>query len=140
MKMYYRVGGVKSVSCKPAILLGKKVNSGPFVHSLSNLEDNRLQSTGLKDALSNSIRMTIYPNPFNESTNIRYFLEKPSKLQVEIYNVIGEKVKSLLNEKQGAGDYQIEINASDVGNTTGLYYLKFKVDEEVVIKKIMMSR
>ena len=139
-KMYYRVGGVKSVSCKPAVLLGKKANSGPFVHSLSNLEDNRLQATGLKDALSNSIRMSIYPNPFNESTNIRYFLEKPSKLQIEIYNVIGEKVKSLLNEKQGVGEYQIEINASDVGNTSGLYYLKFKVDEEVVIKKIMMNR
>jgi len=141
-KMYYRVGGVKATACDPAELGGKKASSGPFVHSLSNLEDNRLQSsgTGINNRLADAMNLSVYPSPFTDLATISYTLQKSSKMKVEIYNVVGEKMGEILNETQVAGTHKLEMKASDVNYVGGLYYLKISVDQNTIIKKTMLTR
>ncbi|KAA3617499.1 MAG: T9SS C-terminal target domain-containing protein [Calditrichaeota bacterium] len=67
-----------------------------------------------------------YPNPFNPSTTIKYQLPKTSKVDLSIYNLLGQKVISLVNKKQQSGQYAIEWDAS--GFSTGVYYYQLKTD------------
>jgi hypothetical protein len=61
-----------------------------------------------------------YPNPFNPSTTIGYRIPKTSNIELSIYNVIGQKVVTLINKTQPAGIYQIPWDAS--GFSSGVYY------------------
>jgi hypothetical protein len=139
-RMFYRVGGVKAVPCVSTGLPGKKTSSGPYVHSLSNLEDNRLQGTGISNKLADAFKLTIYPSPFTDVAIINYTLQKPTTMKVEIYNVVGEKIGVLADESQTAGSHVLEMKASDVNFVNGLYYLRFVADYQVIIRKVMLSR
>ena len=68
-----------------------------------------------------------YPNPFNPSTIIRFSIKNDSRVMLTIFNVLGEKVASLLNEVMRAGEHQVEFDASggSGGNrqlTSGIYF------------------
>ncbi len=64
-----------------------------------------------------------YPNPFNPSTTINYALPYVSKVQLSIYNILGQRVKVLVNNTvMAAGNYNIQWNASSF--SSGLYLLK----------------
>ena len=64
-----------------------------------------------------------YPNPFNPSTTIYYVLPTKSKVRIQIYNILGQLVKELVNEEQKAG-YQSIIWHANV--TSGLYFYKLE--------------
>jgi hypothetical protein len=138
--LYYRIAGIKADPCDPAGLLGKKASSGPFVHSLSNLNENRIEGTGIINPLADGLQLAVYPSPFTDQTTINYNLEKPTRMKVEVYNVIGEKLKVLLDENQSAGYHKVEMKAADVNYKPGVYYLRITVDEGVVIRKTMLTR
>ncbi|KAA3617501.1 MAG: T9SS C-terminal target domain-containing protein [Calditrichaeota bacterium] len=65
-----------------------------------------------------------YPNPFNPTTTIEYQLPKTSKIQLSIYNLLGQKVATLVNKKQSAGKYSVEWDAT--GFSSGLYFYKLE--------------
>ena len=84
-----------------------------------------------------------YPNPFNPSTTIKYSLSSPSYLQMDIYNIKGQKVKSLVNEYRHAGDHSIiwngtDENGKDVGS--GVYFYRMKAEGYVSTKKMVMMK
>jgi hypothetical protein len=62
-----------------------------------------------------------YPNPFNPSTKIRYTIPAQSMINLEVYNIIGEKIDVLKNEMQQPGTY--EINWSGSNHPSGIYLL-----------------
>lgn len=65
VNLYYRIGGEKLKACDPNGLIKQKTTAGPYVHSLSNLEDNRLKETGI---FASSEQIKIYPNPMTDAT------------------------------------------------------------------------
>jgi hypothetical protein len=68
-----------------------------------------------------------YPNPFNPTTNIKYALPVDSKLTMEIYNVLGQRVRTLVNGDQPAGYHSVEWNGTGNGNqqlASGIYFLQ----------------
>lgn len=65
-----------------------------------------------------------FPNPFNPSTVIKYSLPEDQFVSLEIFNSIGQKVKTLVNEMQTAGRYNITFNAD--GLASGIYIYKIK--------------
>lgn len=72
-----------------------------------------------------------YPNPFNPETTISYALPQNAEVTLNIYNVTGQMVKSLVNESKAAGWYEIQWSGLD--NTgqplsSGMYYGQLKVD------------
>jgi hypothetical protein len=79
-----------------------------------------------------------YPNPFNPNTIISYQLPEISKVELTIYNVLGQKVTTLVSETQTTGNYQIEWNASGFGS--GVYIYQLKTDTHVETKKMMLLR
>ncbi|MCD6162765.1 MAG: DNRLRE domain-containing protein [candidate division Zixibacteria bacterium] len=79
-----------------------------------------------------------YPNPFNNSTTISYNLIKSSDVAVEIYNILGHKVKTLVNTVQHAGNYQVAWNAADL--SSGVYFYTIKVGEIAQTKKLVLLK
>jgi hypothetical protein len=79
-----------------------------------------------------------YPNPFNPSTTIEYFLPKSSQVNISVYNVLGQKVTTLLNTRQSAGEQRIEFNASDL--SSGVYFYKLQADDFVQVNKMLLMK
>ncbi len=67
-----------------------------------------------------------YPNPFNPTTIIKFSIPEVSEVNLAIYNVLGEKVAEVLNEKMEAGSYEHQWDASDIGSGVYIYELKTK--------------
>jgi len=68
-----------------------------------------------------------YPNPFNASTVIRYSLPDNARVKIEIFNILGQKVKTLVDEVQTAGYKTVEWNGTNAQNRTvasGVYFYK----------------
>lgn len=83
------------------------------------------------------------PNPFNPITTIRYNISKRAHVKLEIFNVLGEKVCSLVNKVQSTGEHVITWDGSDKnGNLipSGLYYYKLEVGKRVSSRKMVLLR
>ena len=74
-----------------------------------------------------------YPNPFNPTTLITYQLPKSSEVELNIYNVLGQKVITLVTRRQKAGYHQVEWDAS--GFASGVYYYRLQTDAGFVQSK-----
>jgi len=71
-----------------------------------------------------------YPNPFNPKTVISYRLAVYSKVELNIYNILGQKVATLVNKKQAAGRHTVEWHAG--GLAGGVYFYRLKTDNGCV--------
>ncbi|MCK4322561.1 T9SS type A sorting domain-containing protein [candidate division WOR-3 bacterium] len=84
-----------------------------------------------------------YPNPFMDKTKIEYTLPKISNVNIAVYNVLGARVKSLLNDKQNAGIYTITWDGRDKnGNKlpSGFYFLRLEAGEYKGTRKLLLIR
>jgi hypothetical protein len=79
-----------------------------------------------------------YPNPFNPSTTIRYQLPVASEVKLEVYDVLGKKIATVVNERQSAGSYQVVWNAS--GLSSGTYFYRLQAGTFVETKKMIMVK
>jgi len=79
-----------------------------------------------------------HPNPFNPLTMINYQLPMTNEVELSIYNLLGERIITLVSEKQQAGSYQVEWDAS--GFASGVYYYRIKAGEFVKTKKLILLR
>ncbi|NOZ61692.1 MAG: T9SS type A sorting domain-containing protein, partial [Calditrichaeota bacterium] len=84
-----------------------------------------------------------YPNPFNPTTTIAYNVPKDSKIQIEIYNLMGQKVKTLFSGFNAAGSHKIEWDGTnDVGKplTSGVYLLTLRSGNFVTAKRMTLLK
>ncbi|MFW5872442.1 MAG: PKD domain-containing protein [bacterium] len=136
MKKYYRVAGVLKNPCIPNGKL--KSNAGPFSRSLSNLEDNRQQGTGLLGTkLADNARLSVYPNPYSGSTNIKYLLASDAQVEINVLDMVGRHVGRLVSKYQQAGEYKLQFNAKSLGYGAGIYLLEMKANNQRIIEKIV---
>jgi hypothetical protein len=77
-----------------------------------------------------------YPNPFNPGTEISFSLAKSSFVTLEIYNSLGQKVATLINNEMNSGSHKIKFNASDL--SSGVYYYKIDAGEFQAVKKMLV--
>ncbi|MFH2057246.1 MAG: T9SS type A sorting domain-containing protein, partial [bacterium] len=90
-------------------------------------------------ALPNAISLREnYPNPFNPTTTISYSLPEAAPVRLEIFNVVGQQVTTLVDQYQSPGDYQIEWNASSVAS--GVYFYRLTVNDFVETKKMILTK
>ena len=91
-----------------------------------------------------SVRLEIYPNPFVQLSTIRYSIPNPGWVELKLYNLMGQLVRTLVDGGQTAGDYIINWDEKDNnGNlvTSGIYFVKLKLDDGVSQnKKLLLSR
>jgi len=72
-----------------------------------------------------------YPNPFNPITQIEYTLQNPAQVTLQIYNLLGQKVKTLVNEQKPAGSYRIfwdGKNEAGITVASGIYFYRLKAN------------
>ncbi len=84
-----------------------------------------------------------YPNPFNPSTVITFNLAKKTDVELNVYSVTGQKVRSLVKGNQKAGQYTVTWNGrNDVGQkvASGLYFYKIEADDFVASKKMILIK
>ena len=84
-----------------------------------------------------------YPNPFNPKTIIKYAIPRDEKVEIVIYNTLGQKVKTLVNAQQKAGYYTVEWNATNnSGNKvgSGIYFYSVKAGKHSAIKKMVLLK
>jgi len=79
-----------------------------------------------------------YPNPFNPTTIINYELQITNDVEINIYNLLGEKVATLVSEIQNAGNYQVEWNAGHLAS--GVYFYRLKAGNFTDIKKMILLK
>ncbi len=80
-----------------------------------------------------------YPNPFNPSTTIQYSLPEAGTVNINIYNILGENVKTIINNStQTAGSYKAVFNASAL--PSGIYFYRLEVNDFVQVKKMILMK
>jgi hypothetical protein len=79
-----------------------------------------------------------YPNPFNPTTTIHYSIEKPSRVQIKIYDATGRLVKSLVDEEKQVGEYNVLLDAA--GWASGVYFYKIQAGEFRQNRKLLLLK
>jgi hypothetical protein len=79
-----------------------------------------------------------YPNPFNLITNIRYQLTNNKFVTFKVFDVLGKEIKTLVNERQNAGTYELKFDGS--GLPTGLYFYKLECENNISVKKMILMK
>ncbi|HGY57118.1 MAG TPA: T9SS type A sorting domain-containing protein [Caldithrix abyssi] len=79
-----------------------------------------------------------YPNPFNPTTAISYRLSAVNDVELTVYNVLGQKIRTLVNEKQPAGKYTVKFNADHL--SSGVYFYRLKAGTYVSQRKMLLLR
>ncbi|MFQ5607749.1 MAG: T9SS type A sorting domain-containing protein, partial [Candidatus Zixiibacteriota bacterium] len=79
-----------------------------------------------------------YPNPFNPSTTINFSLPKKAQVSLAIYNILGRRVATLVDEEVPAGEHSVTWNASNFA--TGIYFYQLKSGETKISKKALLLK
>ncbi len=86
-----------------------------------------------------------YPNPFNPSTKINFGLKKAGNVEITVYNILGNKVATLLNGYKPAGNHSVSFDASNLpagrqGLSSGVYLYRIVTNEFVQTRKMILEK
>ena len=87
---------------------------------------------------NNNLLKQNYPNPFNPTTTISFNLPRRSYVELNIYNVLGVKLVTLIKGVKSAGSYSVQFNASDY--PSGLYIYELQTDNYKQTKKMIYMK
>jgi hypothetical protein len=79
-----------------------------------------------------------YPNPFNPSTSFRYSIPQTSKVVIKVYDILGNKIATLMDEVKPAGTYELTWNAADL--PSGVYFYQLKAGSYMNTKKMILMK
>jgi aminopeptidase N len=79
-----------------------------------------------------------YPNPFNPETTIQYNLPQSIHVKIEVFNLLGQKIKTILDANRNAGNHQIQFNAE--GIASGVYFYKLEAGNYISIRKLIFIK
>jgi hypothetical protein len=101
------------------------------------------ETVGVKDRSDDAVPLSYslsqnYPNPFNPTTAINYSIRKTGLVKIELYNTLGQKVRTLVNEVKPAGSYKLEVGANDL--TSGLYFYRISAGDFVQTRKMVLMK
>jgi hypothetical protein len=111
------------------------------------LGDLNWEITGSVGIFDNAIagandKIKVYPNPVNEFARFDYTVENKGFVSIEIYDIVGKKVTSLVNEEKPVGDYTIDWNVTSQTGTpvsSGIYFLKMNVNGQSYTQKMIIK-
>ena len=79
-----------------------------------------------------------YPNPFNPVTNIKFNLSHNSKIRIDVYNIIGQHVATIIDKEIEAGFYNIPFDGSSL--SSGVYIYRIQAQEFSQAKKMLLVK
>jgi len=108
-------------------------SSGTYCYRLKQIDTDgsfdysEIINVKMKIALEFKLEQN-FPNPFNPKTRINYSIPFDGNVEIDIYNIIGKKITTLLNEFKSAGKYNITFNGEDL--SSGVYFYKLKAKSQ----------
>jgi len=133
-----KYGGVRSIAIdtlNERIYLGVLAGSGGGVYiydGLTSIDTKTLQTP------KEFLLYQNYPNPFNSSTIISYTLTEKSFVNLTVYDVLGKKVKTLVDKFNSAGMYKVEFNPGNL--SSGIYLYRLTAGTKVLIRKAVLIK
>ena len=79
-----------------------------------------------------------YPNPFNPTTVINYTIPEAGLVSLKVYDVLGNEVADLVNQKQASGEYRVSFNASRLAS--GIYFYRLQAGKYTQVRKMMLLK
>jgi len=79
-----------------------------------------------------------YPNPFNPSTKIKYTLPKAEKVKIEVFNLLGQRIETLINKQRPSGSHEVEFTSKDL--PSGVYLYRIEAGEYQEVKKMILMK
>jgi len=117
------------------------------MHTVVSGNQNSLFSPGSDVIIASSVQhkkampvhfelLQNYPNPFNPNTEIKYQLSKSTLVDLSVYNNVGQKVRTLVHERQEPGMYSVPFRAENL--SSGIYFYQLAADNVVQTKKMLL--
>ncbi len=100
-----------------------------------------LETSGIKNDEMKIVDYTLsqnYPNPFNPRTVISYTIPQSAKVEIIIYDVLGRKIRQLVNERKNAGNHQTIFENHNL--PSGIYFYRLKVNNLIKTKKMLLLK
>jgi len=123
------------------------VSNDAFVFYVDNVNIHTQGGSVSNDDISAPVAITElkgnYPNPFNPETTIRYSVKEAGPVAIEIYNLKGQLVKSLVGEDKAAGEHSVIWKGTDNNNrpvSSGVYFYKMSAGQYSSVKKMIMMK
>jgi len=88
--------------------------------------------------VTNYVLYQNYPNPFNPTTTIRYELPQDGVVTIEVFDILGQKVKTILSEFKKADRYEVTFNSSRLAS--GVYIYQLRVNDFITSKKMLLLK
>ena len=107
---------------------------GPVTVSLDKEKPEEYTNLGI---------MGIYPNPFNPETNIDYSVKEETPVEISVYNIKGQRVKTLVDKSVSAGDHNVAWHGdsdSDTPVSSGVYFVKMITGNHIETRKIVLMK
>ncbi len=79
-----------------------------------------------------------YPNPFNPVTTIKYQIPKISKVNLTVYDILGNRIAVLVNQEKSPGEYLVDFNGSNLAS--GVYFYRIQAGNYISVKKLMLLK
>jgi hypothetical protein len=144
---YYGSPGIDQIECIKPIKSGGYIIGGySYYYSADpnktdiyyiRLADDNTNIENISDVMNYQL-IKNYPNPFSESTVISYQLSEAGKVKIEIYNSIGEKITTLVDEFQDAESHNAVFEAGKLPQ--GMYYYRMQIGERIENGKLMLVK
>jgi uncharacterized protein YdaL len=129
---------VKGTINQPAIGISENTNYAHFAgfwrgaYHITSVEDILFDLPTSYELYQN------YPNPFNPSTVIKYDLPVPSKVRINVYNLLGQKITTLQDNFKPAGSHKITFNASNI--SSGMYFYIIESEGFKKVKRMVLAK
>jgi hypothetical protein len=94
-------------------------------------------------AITTRPTLAIRPNPFNPQTTLAYSLPEPGLVRIEIYNLRGERVRALIDERQTAGEHSVEWSGDDdrgAPAASGVYLARVRCGSDSVVRRCLLLK
>jgi predicted CXXCH cytochrome family protein len=124
------------------------VHNPEYAYSLLAVSLQKLDpTTGIK-LIDNTVPQTYsldqnYPNPFNPTTTIKYTIPKEGNVKIQIFDITGRLVTTLVNANEATGTYSVTWNGRNSGGeavSSGIYLYRLQANDFVSVKKMVMLK
>ena len=111
----------------------KWINIDKYTYSYIVTEIENVEESVLSYGISNN-----FPNPFNPSTRIKYFIPTQSFVTIKVFDALGNEIATLVNEEKQTGSYNVEFDAS--GFTSGIYFYRIQAGNFAETKNMILLK
>ena len=124
------------------------IHNPEYAYSLLAVTLQKLDPTTDVKLIDNNVPQTYvldqnYPNPFNPTTNIKYTIPKAGNVKIEVYDITGRLVNTLVNQNQSTGSYTVTWdgkNSAGESAVSGIYLYRIQANDFVAVKKMVLLK